>query len=47
MGGELRTEVVLCRREDGDSDSGEEDELLQHPDYSSNEEESGEQCIWE
>ena len=41
----LRTEVVLCRREDGDS--GGEDELLYHPDYSSNEEESGEQCICE
>ena len=34
---------VVCRRRggEGDSDSG-EDELLQHPDYSSNEEESGE-----
>ena len=37
--------MVLCRREDGDS--GEEDELLYHPDYSSIDEESGEQCIWE
>ena len=38
---------VVCRRRggeggEGDSDSGQEDELLQHPDYSSNEEESGE-----
>ena len=36
--------VVLRRRRGGggDSDRGEEDELLQHPEYSSNEGESGE-----